>query len=222
MKIFDDVSMQQQLINELRWNPEIGSTDIAVAVHDGIATLTGHVSSHARRVAAERAALRIPGISGVADEIEVDLPGDYRRSDADIAAAVRLALDWDTLVPSENVWCSVTDGRVTLGGEVRTLRERELAAHAVERLMGITGITNDIVIAPPNMDSTTLGKTIEEVLARRSEREADKINVAVRGGTVQLTGSVRSWGDKLAIVGALGHMRGIQAVEDTLYVDPLT
>lgn len=63
-------------------------------------------------------------------------------------------------------------------------------------------------------------KKIEDALERRAEREAERIQVGVDDGTVTLTGRVRSWLEKDAVVGAVGHAPGVRSVSDKLRVDP--
>jgi osmotically-inducible protein OsmY len=62
---------------------------------------------------------------------------------------------------------------------------------------------------------------IEEALERRAEREAKRINVEVVDSTVTLSGSVRSWAEKRAILGAVSHAPGVRAVDENLFIDPL-
>lgn len=62
---------------------------------------------------------------------------------------------------------------------------------------------------------------IEEALERRAEREAKRINVEVVDSTVTLSGAVRSWAEKRAILGAVSHAPGVRTVEESLFVDPL-
>jgi osmotically-inducible protein OsmY len=61
-------------------------------------------------------------------------------------------------------------------------------------------------------------RKIEEALERRAEREAERISVQVDDATVTLTGTVRSWAEKLAIMGAVGHASGVHAVQDHLRI----
>ena len=62
---------------------------------------------------------------------------------------------------------------------------------------------------------------IEEALERRAEREAKRINVEVVDSTVTLSGAIRSWAEKRAILGAVSHAPGVRTVEENLFVDPL-
>ena len=54
-----DSDIKRDVEDELRWEPNVDSTDIAVAVKNGIVTLTGYVRSYSHKFAAERAAKRM-------------------------------------------------------------------------------------------------------------------------------------------------------------------
>jgi hypothetical protein len=59
------------------------SSDIAVGVKDGVVTLSGFVRSYWDKDAAEKAAKRVYGVRGVANDIEVKLSS--ARTDSEIA-----------------------------------------------------------------------------------------------------------------------------------------
>ena len=81
-----DTELQRNIMAELRWDPSINAAAIGVAVKDGIVTLTGNVDTYAQKVAAERTVQRVAGVYAIADELEVRIAGDLRRTDEDIRA----------------------------------------------------------------------------------------------------------------------------------------
>src|ERR1700726_1963976 len=83
-----DNEIKRDVEDELRWDPDIDPTDIAVAVKSGVVTLTGFVRSYAAKFAAERAAKRVAGVVGVANDLEVRLPQTDERPDPEIAREV--------------------------------------------------------------------------------------------------------------------------------------
>ena len=94
-----DIELQRDNLEELRWEPSVNAAHIGVAVQDGIATLTGHVSSYAEKYEAEQATKRVYGVKAVVNEIDIKLPGSSQRTDQDIAAAAIQALKSNVLVP---------------------------------------------------------------------------------------------------------------------------
>ena len=74
----NDKELQQNIIDELDFEPSVDSAHIGVAVEKGVVTLTGHVSSYAEKTAVERAARRVKGVRAIAQEIEVRYPSDKK------------------------------------------------------------------------------------------------------------------------------------------------
>jgi osmotically-inducible protein OsmY len=220
MSTKSDAQIQQDVLRELRWDGRVEETDIGVAVHHGIVTLTGSIDSYAAKLAAAEAAHRVVGVLDVANDLTVELPGAGVRTDTEIAQAVRQALEWDPLIPPKRIQTTVTTGWVTLSGTVDRWTQREDAAHAVRHLRGVVGVTNAITVVGPQAEPADIRTAIEQALERRAEREAMRIQVQVADGTVTLTGNVHSWAEKLAVLGAAEHVHGVHAVHDELRIAP--
>src|SRR5688500_2863909 len=84
-KMRSDIDIKRDVEEELRQDPDIDATDIAVAVKNGVVTLSGFVRSYAQKVEAEHAAKRVLGVKGLANDIEVRLPVFNQRPDPEIA-----------------------------------------------------------------------------------------------------------------------------------------
>jgi osmotically-inducible protein OsmY len=214
-----DAEIQRQVLDELKWDPRVDATEVGVQVKNGVVTLTGTISSYAKKFAAGEAAHKVQGVLDVANDLVVELVATGKRSDADIARAVRNALQWDAFVPDESITSTVSDGWVTLGGTVSTWSEREDAARAVRNLIGVRGVSNEITVKARKADPTQLRKSIEDALARQAEREARRIEIQVRDGVATLTGPVRSWSERRAVIDAAGFAPGVSRVEDKLRID---
>jgi osmotically-inducible protein OsmY len=72
------------------------------------------VDSWAKRLAAQEAAHRVAAVLDVANDITVKRPGWPVLTDTELAQAVRHALEWDVLVPHDQITSTVSDGDVTL------------------------------------------------------------------------------------------------------------
>ena len=215
--------IKNEVLRELWWDSRIGWHDVEeldVAVHEGVVTLTGTVTSYAKKMAAQEAAHRVAEVLDVANDIEVKPTREQIRTDTEIAEAVRGALKWDALVPDENITSDVSDGWVTLEGRVHALREREDAERVVRRLLGVRGLSNRIVVIPVKVKPHELRADIEAALERRADREAERIRVEVSDGTVDLWGRVHSWQERRAVVGSISHAPGVSTVNDHLCIDP--
>ena len=217
-----DSEIQQDVLRELKWDTRVEETEIGVTVNKGVVTLTGIVSSYGKRVAAQEAAHRVAGVLDVANDLQVRIPDGLGRTDPEVAQAVRNALEWDIWIPADRIQSTVSDGCVTLEGIVTQFGEREDAERAVRHLRGVRGVTNRIRVTGPKMiEQEKVRSMIEEALERRAEREAKRINVEVVDSTVTLSGAVRSWAEKRAILGAVSHAPGVRVVDENLMIDPL-
>jgi osmotically-inducible protein OsmY len=171
-------------------------------------------------VAAHQAAHRVAGVLDVANNVEVKPIGRFARTDSEIAKAVRQTLEWDALVPDERILSTVSDGWVTLEGDVDFWRERQDAEQAVLRLAGVVGVINMITIRKIEVDSQALREEIEKALERRADREAERLRIEVSDGVVDLWGRVHSWAERRAVIGSISHSPGVLGVRDHMRVDP--
>src|SRR4030088_359998 len=194
-KTRSDADIQRDVLDELKWDARVQPNEVGVAVKDGIVTLTGWVDSYTKRWAAEEAALRVRGVKAVANDIEVKLPISVERTDADIAAAALRALEWDAMIPNDQVKVTVSKGWVTLDGEVNWQFQRDDAERVVRRLTGVKGVTN-LLRVKSRPTPSELKQKIEDALVRSAETDAKRITVEVQGNKVVLEGTVRAWAEK--------------------------
>ena len=216
-----DAQIHHDVLEELKWDSRVDETEVGVQVAGGVVTLTGTVTSWAKRVAAQEAARRVIGVLDVANDIKVKVPGGLTRTDTEIAQAVRRALEWDVYVPEEKIASTVSDGWVTLEGTVERWGQRNDAERAVRNLMGVKAVINKIIVKTATPVTEDVRKAIEQALERRAEREARRIRVEVRDGTATLTGPVHSWAERKSVLAAARFTPGVRAVEDHLRTEPV-
>jgi osmotically-inducible protein OsmY len=166
-----DADIKRDVEDELRSDPDIDATDIAIAVKDGVVTLAGFVRSFRQRRKAEQDVKRVAGVVGVANNIEVRLPIIHRRPDPDIARDAVEAIKSELPLSWERIRVTVEDGLITLEGEVEWHYQRERAEEAVARVRGVLGVVNYIEVRP-QVPPVEIKRKIEEALSahKRSTR----------------------------------------------------
>ena len=212
-----DEEIQEDVLDELRFDARVQPNEIGVAVKDGIVTLTGWVDTYLKRWAAEDAAHRVRGVRAVANDIEVHLPSSAERTDADIAAAAIHALEWDAFVPVDKLDVTVSRGWVTLSGEVEWNFQKQDAERVVRRLSGVRGITN-LISVKPRVSASELKQKIEKALLRSVETDAKRITVEVQGSKVILKGTVKSWAEKDEAERAAWSAPGVLSVDNRISI----
>jgi hypothetical protein len=71
--------LQQDVLDELEFEPRVNAAHIGVVAKGGVVALTGFVTGYAEKFAAEAAARRVRGAKAIAEEIEVRLPATKSR-----------------------------------------------------------------------------------------------------------------------------------------------
>ena len=211
-----DAQLQKDVMDEIKYEPSTTSAQIGVSVANGVVTLSGTVATYAEKWAVERAAERVQGVKGIAEEITIKLQGPHARTDAEIAGAAINAIKWHVWVP-DDIQVVVAQGWVTLKGEVNSQYQRTAAKDAVCFMSGVKGVSNDIILKT-TVRASAVKDEIEKALVRHAKVDAGTVKVAVDGGTVTLSGSVRSWSEKNEAGTAAWKAQGVNAVKNDIAV----
>jgi len=213
-----DTELQQDVMDELKWEPTVKAAEIGVGVTDGVVTLSGNVDSYYEKWAAERAVARVFGVKAVAEEIQVKLPGSFKRSDGDIARAAANALEWNVSVPHDRVKVEVQDGVVTLRGEVDWGYQKDIAEDVVRYMIGVARVSNQITIKP-TVRPTDIGDQIESAFQRNALLDARRVKIETHGSKVILRGSVRSWAERGQAQWAAWSAPGVSEVANHIIIN---
>lgn len=209
--------LQTDLRAELKWQPKIDAAHIGVTAHNNVITLSGQVAHYVEKSAAEASAKGVYGVKAVANEIEVELNGTSSHSDQDIAEAALNAMKWDYEVPADKINVLVKNGYVSLEGTVDWEYQRDAASRVVKHLLGVKSVINAIAIEPTVVWGD-VKNAIEDSLKRSAELDARRIGVDTHNGTVTLTGSVSSLGERDHAVAAAWGAPGVKLVKDDLLI----
>jgi osmotically-inducible protein OsmY len=214
-----DSEIKRDVEDEIRWNPDIDATDIAVTVNSAVVTLTGFVHSYSDKLQAEADAKRVAGVAGVANDIEVRLPSSDVRPDPEIARDVVTELRVQLPLSANKIKAVVKGGWVTLEGEVEWHYQRERAESAVRHVKGVLGVS-DLIKLKPSVSPADIKRKIEEAFKRNAAIDANRIQVKSSDGEVVLEGSVRSWAERQEAERVAWAAPGVKKVEDHIRVSP--
>jgi osmotically-inducible protein OsmY len=219
-----DEAIQRDVLEEFHVDHAVKPNDIGVGVHEGIVTLTGTVESYHEKWAAGHAALRVYGVRGIANDLQVrPSKSATDASDTDIALMAKHLLDWNVAVPQRSVQIEVSRGHVVLAGTVRRPYQRAAAERPIRRINGVRSMTNLIKVEPQTYHDASAGeikKRIGRALMRSAQLDGEWIDVQVDGPTVRLNGTVHSWTELQEAVRAAWSAPGVLDVEDNLLVAP--
>src|SRR5882724_5915025 len=137
-----DSAIREDVALELKYDPKITSPDIAVAVKDGVVTLSGFASTYLEKDAAAST-----------------------RTDPELARDVTHELQSHVSIPADRIKATDRNGWVTLEGAVDWQYQKTLAESAVKKLKGVIGLTNSIQVKPA-VTATEVKSKIEEALKR--------------------------------------------------------
>ncbi|SEF71850.1 Osmotically-inducible protein OsmY, contains BON domain [Methylobacterium sp. 190mf] len=210
----NDITVRRHVLDELEYAPMVDAAQIGVAVDDGVVTLTGHVRNYAEKGIAERVTLRVRGVRGVVERIEIRYPETPLIGDEALAERCARVLEWDVQIPERSVSLKVEKGCVTLEGCVPHYHQKAAVDKALRRLAGVTDIVNLIAVKPPVQPTEVKDRILAAL--RRNARDPDTIRVHVDGDKVILDGCVDVWSERKLAERAAWSAPGVRAVEDRL------
>ena len=214
MKKTDDL-LQHDVMAELMWEPSVDHADIGVAAVDGVVTLSGYVSSYAEKLAAEKAARRVAGVSAIAQEIKVRYASDAKTADHEIAKRVLDVFSWNSMVPKEGIQVKVENGWVSLTGKVRWHYQSREASRAASQISGVIGVSNDLKIVN-DVSASDVRSRIVDAFKRQAGLDANSVTITLDEGKVILGGQVRAWHERQAAERAAWAAPGVTEVIDRI------
>jgi len=218
IKMKTNAELQKDVQDAIKWQPLLNAAEIGVTAKDGVVSLTGVVDSYSKKTEAEDAAKNVAGVTALVENIQVRYPSTYTKTNGEIATEVVNALHarWD--VPKDKVKVKVENGWITLTGDLGWNFQREAAQDAIVRLMGVTGVTNNILIKSESKEAAEKA-AIENALKRNWAFYENDIRVQVSGHRATLTGTVDSMYQKEQAGSIAWNAPGVWSVDNELLVD---
>jgi osmotically-inducible protein OsmY len=209
--------VRAEVVAELSWDPRVDSTHITVSVAGGRVTLHGTVTRFRQKREAHNAARRVYGVTAIGNFLEVHIPDQDRRADADVRADVGHALALNDRIPA-TVQASVKAGLVTLSGVAAWQFQRDEAELACAAVPGVMGVDVAISLRPAPADGD-----VEQAISAAFGRSArlDRFEISADSplpGLIVLSGTVGSWAEHDDAVALAWSAPGITDIDDRIAV----
>ncbi|MBD8064421.1 BON domain-containing protein [Devosia sp. PTR5] len=138
----DDV-LAKRAADLIRWNAFVPEDAIKVKVQKGYVTLTGTVEWQYQKERAYRAVADMDGIVGVYNRVDIK----PRPTAGDVKSRIEQALKRNAELESEAIKVNVSDGKVTLEGQIKTWSERGIAERAAWAAPGVKQVEDRLRIS---------------------------------------------------------------------------
>ncbi|MBV8950617.1 MAG: BON domain-containing protein [Actinobacteria bacterium] len=146
---------------------------------------------------------------------------DAVSTDERLRREVEAQLASDACVDARRLVVSVSDGVVTLAGEVGSLADKWEVERAVERMAGIRGIANSIEVhGDRDRADSDIARRAVEALARNVFVPSRALTVRVENGWVVLAGEVSRDFQRRAAERAVRNLPAVRGISSVVTVRP--
>jgi osmotically-inducible protein OsmY len=144
------------------------------------------------------------------------------KTDHQIQSAIVKELDWSPGVEAEHVGVAVTEGAVTLSGEVATLPERDAAVKAAMRIHCVSALVDEIVVKRQDgsHNDADVARAANAVLGHLVQLSGAPISATVHDQVVTLSGTVDWHYQREAARRAVESLGGVVDVLSDVAVRP--
>lgn len=143
-------------------------------------------------------------------------------TDHHLKTAIDDELGWAPSVDADHVGVSVTDGAVTLAGEVRSYPEKSAAVKAAFRVRGVTAVADELVVkhAYGARADADIARDASAALTGSATLGKDPVKATVHGHRITLTGSVDWNYQRDAAERAVSSLPGVTGIDNTITITP--
>ena len=145
-------------------------------------------------------------------------------TDAWITSDTKVRLMANTSTPAFDINVDTTDGKVTLFGTVPTAEAKSAAEAEARAVSGVKSVDNQLTVVPASEEKQVENNdaAIKDRVVKRLDNIpdiGDDVSVEVSNGTVRLTGTVDSQGERLQAITTARATTGVRSVVDSLQID---
>ena len=210
-----DTKLEDNVRDQLLGDASLNSSRIKIHANGADVILSGVVDTLHEKMRAAEDVARLTGVHEVRNELVVD-KSHTTVPDADLRATAQAGLDANGLIPKGELSISVSDGWITINGNVHHYYQRQAADHVLRHLAGVQGLTNNVTVSKdPAQD---VSKTISAALTRDAAVDATAVKVTDDNGAVTLNGTVKTFAEKQEAERAASLAPGVVSVTNDLVI----
>lgn len=227
-----DASTTKKVKTALGLSRRVAGFEIEATTSDGVVTLTGQAPSEDVKSFAAEIARDTPGVKDVKNEIAVNPTAQpsiegSRVEDLEIKTSILEAFTRSAELGGRQIEVKVENRIVSLSGSVETPAQKNGAEQTARAVSGVAGVTNNLAVtnplatseqpAPAQADTgSELAKRVEFELFRTEAFDTTAMSFRGDGGTVTLSGNVRSRAEQLLAERIAQGVPGVKKVVNEL------
>lgn len=187
--------IKKNIIDQLFWDARVDASAINVEFTDGAVRLSGTVSNHFARNAAEEDVWAINGVSSVQNNLTVRFPDQNKPpSDSEIKNTLISILQWDNNISSSDIIINIENGALTLDGSVPAFWQKMRVEEIAADINGVVSVHDRLVVVPTqHFVDELIGRDIAAAIDRSAILNIETIDVQVSDGQVVLSGCVQNF-----------------------------
>jgi hyperosmotically inducible protein len=230
-----EARQETQIWTTYALSPYLRANDLAVAVHEGKATLSGKVGEDVDKDLAKQIALGVDGIKTVDNKIEVvpnytaqmksaDRAYGERVEDASITAAVKSKLLASRYADGLTANVDTMRGRVKLTGFAGTAESKAAAGSLAMNTHGVHAVSNQLVVDAEKGVVKTASTDVADgwitMKVKSTYMYSDNVNgsdiaVSTNAGIVKLTGKMDSGAERALAIELARNVKGVKSVDSS-------
>jgi osmotically-inducible protein OsmY len=158
----------------------------------------------------------------LAHEVVIEMLRSEERTDIELRADVEAELEDDVSLDAARIGVAVSEGVVTLTGELRSYWQKLNAERDVERIDGVHGVVNQIEVhLPSEHTDPTIAAAAVRALEHNTQIPRDRVTVRVAHGWVTLLGEVDYEYQRRAAARTARDLPGVKGVSNEVAVMPM-
>ena len=142
-----------------------------------------------------------------------DRPGDET-----ITSWVKESLREDPRIDASRIHVATDAGIVHLTGEVPDLSSKKYAERETEKISGVRGVIDEMVVYVPYRSDTDIEQDLRRAFLNSADLALRSVEVKVRDGRVSLAGGVQSFAEKTEAELIATELKGVRSVENEIIV----